>query len=99
MWFTNLQAAEGKIPKELFDLLPTPSTLTLQQGTKSVARQFKYSYATGERSHMLFFATFNDSFAVDGVTALDRTLLLEGHQDRFPIFVPGDFGRVPSASR
>jgi hypothetical protein len=48
---------------------------------------------------MLFFATFNDSFAVGGVTALDRSLLLEEHQDRFPIFAPGDFGRVPSASR
>jgi hypothetical protein len=32
-----------------------------------VANQFKYSYATGERDHMLYFATFNDSFAVGGV--------------------------------
>jgi hypothetical protein len=47
MWFSNLQAMEGKIPSTLFDMLPSPSTL--QQGTKSVANQFKYSYATGER--------------------------------------------------
>jgi hypothetical protein len=42
---------------------------------------------------MLYFATFNDSFAVGGVTALDRSLFLEEQQDRFPIFVPGGFGR------
>jgi hypothetical protein len=72
-------------------MLPSPSTL--QQGAKSVANQFKYSYATGERDHMLYFATFNDSFAVGGVTALDRRLLLEEQKDRFPIFVPGGFGR------
>jgi hypothetical protein len=92
MWFSNLQAIEGKIPKTLFDMLPSPSTL--QQGTKSVANQFKYSYATGERGHMLYFAAFNDSFAVGGVTALDRSFLLEEQQDRFPIFVPGGFGKV-----
>ena len=58
-----------------------------------MANQFKYSYATGERDHMLYFATFNDSFAVGGVTALDRSLLLEEQQDRFPIFVPRGFAR------
>jgi hypothetical protein len=90
MWFSNLQAMQGKIPSTLFDMLPSPSTL--QQGTKSVANQFKYSYATGERDHLLYFATFNDSFAVGGVTALDRSLFLEEQTDRFPIFVPGGFG-------
>jgi hypothetical protein len=92
MWFSNLQAMEGEIPSTLFDMLPSPSTL--QQGAKSVANQFKYSYATGERDHMLYFASFNDSFAVGGVTALDRSFILEEQKDRFPIFVPGSFGRV-----
>jgi hypothetical protein len=94
MWFSNLQAMEGEIPSTLFDMLPSPSTL--QQGAKSVANQFKYSYATGERDHMLYFASFNDSFAVGGVTALDRSFILEEQKDRFPIFVPGSFGRVRS---
>jgi hypothetical protein len=90
MWFSNLQAMRGQIPSSLFDMLPSPSTL--QQGTKSVAEQFKYSYATGERDHMLYFATFNNGFAVGGVTALDKSLLLQSQQGRFPIFAPGDFG-------
>ena len=34
MWFSNLQAMKGQIPKFLFDMLPSPSTL--QQGAKSV---------------------------------------------------------------
>jgi hypothetical protein len=92
MWFSNLQAMKGQIPKELSELLPSPSTL--QQGAKSVADQFKYSYAIGERHHMLYFATFNDAFAVGGVTALDRGIFLEERQDRFPIYRPGDFGRA-----
>jgi hypothetical protein len=101
MWFSNLQAMKGQIPTMLFDLLPSPSTL--QQGAKSVASQFKYSYATGERDHMLYFATFNNSFAVGGVTALDRRLFLDGLRDRFRIFAPGDLrpakGRqVPAAA-
>jgi hypothetical protein len=92
MWFSNLQAMKGQIPKMLFDLLPSPSTL--RQGTKSVVNQFKYSYATGERDHMLYFASFNNSFAVGGVTAPDRSLFLEAQKDRFPIFTPGDFLRA-----
>jgi hypothetical protein len=43
---------------------------------------------------MLYYASFNRSFAVAGVTALDRTIYLDSRQDgRFPIFVPGDFCR------
>jgi hypothetical protein len=92
MWFSNVQALNGQIPSVFFDMLPSPSTL--EQGKKSVADQFKYSYAPAEEGHMLYFATFNRSFAVAGVTALDRTVYLEKRNDgRFPIFVPGDFVR------
>jgi hypothetical protein len=92
MWFSNVQALKGEIPPVFFDMLPSPSSL--QQGAKSVADQFKYSYSPVERDHMVYFATFNRSFAVAGVTALDRKIYLETRQDndRFPIFVPGDFG-------
>jgi hypothetical protein len=90
MWFSNLQAMKGQIPNMLFDLLPSP--LTLQQGSKSVGDQFRYSFASGEREHMLYFAQFNKSFAVAGITANDRSIYLEANQDRFPIFAPGDFG-------
>ncbi len=89
MWFSNVQALNDQIPQMLVDVLPIPSTL--QQGAKSVAEQFKYSFATAERDHLLYLASFNKSFAVAGITAMDRTLYLEKHSDRLPVFKPGDF--------
>ncbi|MBR0963016.1 hypothetical protein JQ554_02890 [Bradyrhizobium diazoefficiens] len=89
MWFSNLQAMKDDIPQELFDLLPGPKSL--QQGRKGVGDQFKYSIATGEKGHTLYFASFNFSFAVAGITAVDRSIWLEGYADRFPIYVPGEF--------
>jgi hypothetical protein len=91
MWFSNVQAMKGDIPQELFDLLPSPKSL--HQGRKSVGDQFKYSVASGERGHMLYFASFNASFAVAGLSALDRSIWLEGYADKFAIYRPGDFGR------
>jgi hypothetical protein len=90
MWFSNFQAMNGQIPTLLFSMLPSPSTL--HQGQKSVAKQFKYSYATGQDGLMLYFATFNDSFAVGGITTLDRSILIQW--DRFPVFAPGELGRL-----
>ena len=89
MWFSNLQMLNGEIPEILFQMLPSPSTL--RQGAKSAGTQFLYSYAEGESDHMLYFASFNQSFAVGGITALDRSIYLEGHDDRFPVIRPGRF--------
>jgi len=89
MWFSNVQALNDQIPQMLVDALPTPSTL--QQGVKSVAQQFKYSYATAEGDHLLYLASFNKSFAVAGITAMDRALHLERHSERLLVFKPGDF--------
>lgn len=89
MWFSNMQALNGEIPDLLFQMLPSPSTL--RQGAKSVENQFLYSYATGESDHLLYFASFNQSFAVGGVTALDRSFYLEGHGEKFPLIRPGHF--------
>ena len=91
MWFSNLQAINGEIPDILFEMLPSP--LTLRQGAKNAGSQFLYSYATGESDHMLYFASFNLSFAVGGITALDRSIYLEKRGDKFPIFRPGQFRR------
>jgi hypothetical protein len=89
MWFSNVQALRGEIPSVLFELLPSPTTL--QQGVKSAKGQFDYSFAVAERDHMLYFASFNRSFAVAGMTALDRSIYLETHTSRFPVVKPGDF--------
>ena len=89
MWFSNLQALNGEIPDILFQMLPSPSTL--RQGAKSAGSQFLYSYAVGESDHMLYFASFNQSFAVGGITALDRSIYLEVREDEFSIINPGHF--------
>jgi hypothetical protein len=88
MWFSNVQDVNNQ-PQVLVDMLPSPSTL--RQGVKSVADQFKYSQAVVESGHLLYLASFNKSFAVAGITAMDRTLYLEKRGDGFPIFKPGDF--------
>jgi hypothetical protein len=89
MWFSNVQALNDQIPQMLVDVLPSPSTL--QQGAKSAGEQFRYSYTTAESDHLLYLASFNKSFAVAGITAMDRTLFLEKRSDRLPLFKPGDF--------
>jgi hypothetical protein len=91
MWFSNLRLFNGQIPDILFQMLPSPSTL--RQGTKNAGSQFLYSYAAGESDHMLYFASFNESFAVGGITALDRSIYLEARNDKFSIVRPGQFLR------
>ena len=63
----------------------------LRQGEKSVGSQFLYSHAAGESDHMLYFASFNLSFAVGGITALDRSILLERQDDNFSLIRSGQF--------
>jgi hypothetical protein len=43
---------------------------------------------------MLFFATFNSSFAVAGVSAVDRSIWLAEYAEKFLIYKPGDFARA-----
>lgn len=90
MWFSNYQALNGEIPPILFSMLPS-APKTLQQGSKSVGSQFLYSYATGEAGHTLYFAAFSQSFAVAGITALDRSIFLESYDGSHPVMVPGTF--------
>lgn len=97
VWYSNFQACKGQIPSVLFELMP--EQLTLRQGVKSANNQFEYTYGrTDDGCHMLYFAAFNRSFAVAGVTATDRRVHLEACQDlRFSIFVPGAFRtQIPS---
>jgi hypothetical protein len=91
MWFSNVQALNDEIPSILFEMLPTP--VTLRQGAKSVDDQFQYSYARAEQDHLLYFASFNQSFAVAGIAAMDRSIYLS-RTTKFPIFLPGDFRQL-----
>jgi hypothetical protein len=90
MYFTNVNAARGELPMEIIELLPTAKTL--QQGKKNVSAQFNYSWrVTEEGRHTVFYAVFNQAFAVAAVTALDRTEFLSRNEERFPLVVPGEF--------
>ena len=62
-WYSNFQAATGKISDNIFQLLGPPETLT--QGKWEVGDQFSYAYAVAENARMAaYFATFRESFAV-----------------------------------
>lgn len=90
MYFTNVNAARGELPQDLIGFLPERQTL--RQGSRHVSDQFSYSWAlTDEGRHSLFYAVFNEAFAVAVVTALDRAEFLERHADKHPVFVPGAF--------
>jgi len=97
-WFSNVEALNDEIPPVLFEILPSP--VTLKQGVKSVGDQFQYSYArTEEGGHMLYFAAFNNSFAVTGITAVERSIYLQSrHQKPFQMFMPGDFAGPTTAA-
>jgi hypothetical protein len=75
-----------------------PKPQTLQQGNKSVRDQFEYSFASVENDHLAYFASFNKSFAVAGITALDRRIFLEKHADQFAVITPGHFRRQKAAN-
>src|SRR5262249_22019344 len=88
-WYSNVQAAKGEIPEELLATLPAPRTMT--QGTKHVADQFQYSWATTEdREHTFLYGVFRRSFAVAAITANDRSWFLDRVVDRLRVFAPGE---------
>jgi hypothetical protein len=90
MYFTNVNAAKGELPMGIIELLPKAKTL--QQGKKNVSAQFNYSWrVTEEGRHSVFYAVFNQAFAIAAVTALDRNEFLTRNAERFPIVVPGEF--------
>jgi hypothetical protein len=88
LYFTNVSAARGELPKEVIDLLPEP--MTLQQGKRNVRGQFNYSWMlTEERRHSVFYAVFNDAFAIAAVTAFNRSEFLTKNAQKFLVWAPG----------
>ena len=97
MYFTNVSAARGELPRDIINLLPERKTL--QQGQRHVSDQFNYSWLlTEERRHSVFYAVFNDAFAVASVTALDRTEFLDKERRQISGMAPGDFRRLADQS-
>ena len=91
-YFTNVSAARGELPRAVIDVLPDPRTL--KQGTKHVSDQFSYSFKpTEEKRHNVFYAVFNDAFAIMAISALDRIEFLDAHAGDHPVFAPGAFRR------
>lgn len=61
-WFSNLQAYEGKLPKEFLDICGPGKTL--RQGSFDVADQFRVASAISpDETFSGHFAVFRDSFA------------------------------------
>ena len=90
LYFTNVNAVRGELPREIIDLMPSPRTL--KQGTKHVSDQFSYSWqSTEERRYSAFYAVFNNSFVILAITALDRAEFLEGHAPKNTPYAPGAF--------
>jgi hypothetical protein len=93
IYFTNVNAAKGELPREIIDLLPERKTL--QQGKRDVSSQFGYSWLlTEERRHSVFYAVFNSAFAILAVTAFDRSEFLVKNAGKYPVWAPGAFRSV-----
>jgi hypothetical protein len=89
IFFTNAQAIKGEIPANLLTMLPTPRTIS--QGSRHVADQFEYSWATTEdKDHTLSYSVFRQSFAIAAIAATDREYFLSKWADKFPVFAPGE---------
>lgn len=90
LYFTNVNAAKGELPRDIIDLLPGPKTL--KQGRQNVSEQFNYSWLiTEECRHNVFYAVFNEAFCILAVSTSDRSEFLEKNADRHPVWAPGDF--------
>lgn len=89
-WYSNVQAFEGKLPRELIDLLGAPQTLR-QGERKQVADQFSYtSRATKDCAMTGHFATFRFSFAVCAIVAEDMAKIPpRPHGDWPSVYRPG----------
>lgn len=97
MYFTNVNAAKGELPKSIIDMLP--ERRTLMQGKREVSEQFSYSWLlTEEKRHSVFYSVFNNSFSILAVTALDRSEFLARNADQHPVIAPGDFKARRSAA-
>src|SRR5215470_7033882 len=84
-WFSNVQAAEGKIPMQVVKLLPPRQTL--RQGKNDVSDQFEYSWrATESGRHGVAYAVFRSSFAILALTSFDRSEFLENESGKLPLF-------------
>ena len=84
-WYSNYDRITGNVPDTLINQLPEPSTLT--QGTWNVSDQFEYSFNVSEDGKLgIYFATFQQSFAICGFVSFERDILpeLEGMKAHIP---------------
>ncbi len=72
--FSNVDLLEGRVPEEVFDILPPPTTLAA--GRKTVIEQFKFATRAADTGGMsMSFAIFRQSFAVLAFTTNDLNAL------------------------
>ena len=84
-WYSNYDRITGSIPDTLINQLPEPRTLA--QGKWNVSDQFEYSFNVSEDGKLgIYFATFQQSFAICGFVSSERGILpeLEGMKAHIP---------------
>ena len=84
-WYSNYDRMTGKIPDDVINQLPEP--ITLAQGRWNVRDQFEYSFGvTEDEKHGMYFATFQNSFAICGFVSIERNSFpkLEGMKAHIP---------------
>jgi hypothetical protein len=90
---SNLDAIEGKIPNEIFEMLGEPRTLI--QGAKNVGDQFRFgTLAAVDANISMGFASFRRSFAVTTFASDAPSKLLVDGELPAKLFRPGDL-QVP----
>jgi hypothetical protein len=86
-WWSNVQAAEGKIPEEI------PPMMTgyrkLARGNNELNDQFAYRYERSEDGSLgMYMARFNTAFAITGIVVFNEADLQITELDREKILKP-----------
>jgi hypothetical protein len=89
--FTNLDAARGGIPDDLFRLVGEPDTLRQGQG-REVGDQFLYgARAVEEQTMVASYSLFRQSLAFFAISAIDVSHLTEAMTAGARVVRPGQF--------
>src|SRR5262245_21886081 len=90
-WFSNVEALQGKYPREEISRITGPST-TLRQGSKEVSDQFNYTSGLSEDNSIgAFLASFRKSFAVVAFASKLTTSFEVDTKHPMKIVPPKDF--------
>lgn len=86
-WWSNVQAADGKIPTEIPPMMT--GYRTLRRANRALNEQFAYRFEISEDGSLgMYMARFNTAFAITGMVAFDEALLIDAVEDKTAILKP-----------